>query len=193
MAQDPEKKLQHELDRLERYREEDALPEETVSALVEWAHALHPNEYESRNLEGESSEFAVGTVETYLREMRKFAERARPELLSVTPKEFNEEIDAMRSGENDDVKDGGLAKTTLAITQSAGRAFYEYFDFGDPTEVNVYGESSDPKHDEDDLFTESDIRALRDSVEGKRNRAILEMLLNTGQRISEFRGCGSKI
>lgn len=190
MAQDPEKKLQHELNRLDQYRDDDTLPKETVNALIEWAHALHPDseEFEYRNSGGESPDFAVGTVETYLREMRKFAERACPELLTVSPQEFNDEIDAMRKGGNDDVKDGGLAKTTLAITQSAGRAFYEYFDSGDPTEVIVYGESSNPKHDEDDLFTQDDIRALRESVEGKRNRAILEMLLNTGQRISAIQG-----
>lgn len=190
MAQDAAKKLQHELDRIRRYSEEGTLPEDTTEALLEWATALHPerNSHEYINQKGERSDFAIMTVGTYLREMRKVAERACPNLLELDAETFNEEIDAMNTGENPNVKAGGLAKTTLAVTQSAGRTFFWYFGIAHPKEVTVYKEKSDPKHDERDLFTREDVEALRTQVNGRRNRALLEMLLNTGQRISAIQG-----
>lgn len=190
MAQSPEKKLQHELERIERYGQNGTLPSDTTSALVEWSAALRPDigEYEYIDEEGEQKELAIQTVQSYLRGMRKFAERACPRLLDVSPGTFNEEIDAMEAGENPNVKDGGLAKTTLMVTQSAAQTFYWYFDLAHPDEVNVYGVRSASKHDEDDLFTREDVQALRANVEGTRNRAILEMFLNTGQRISAIQG-----
>ena len=190
MAQSPEKKLQHELARIEKYGQNGTLRNETTSALIEWGTALRPDvdEYEYINEEGEHHELSIHTVQTYLREMRKFAERACPNLLEISPGTFNAEIDAMESGENPHVKEGGLAKTTLMVTQSAAQTFYWYFDLAPPDEINVYGTPSEPRHDEEDLFTRKEIQALRTHVEGIRNRAILEMLLNTGQRISAIQG-----
>jgi integrase/recombinase XerD len=190
MAQSPQKKLQHELNRIEKYGENGKLPCKTTDALIEWSSALNPEDdnFEYANEKGESQEFAVLTVQTYLREMRKFAERACSDLLDVPPAEFNSEIDAMESGENPHVKDEGLAKQTLMVTQSAAQTFYWYFDLAHPDEIKVYGKPSNSKHDETDLFTRDEVQALRDSVEGARNRAILEMLLNTGQRISAIQG-----
>jgi integrase/recombinase XerD len=190
MAQSPEKKLQHELERIERYEEDGELPRETTSALLEWSSALRPdsNEYEYIDDNGAKRELAIQTVQSYLREMRKFAERARPELLKVPSSTFNDEIDAMHTGENPNVKEGGLAKTSLMVTQSAAQTFYWYFDLAHPDEINVYGARSASQHSEDDLFSRDDVLSLRESVEGPRNRAILEMLLNTGQRISAIQG-----
>jgi integrase len=190
MAQSPEKKLQHELNRIKTYGDEGELSRQTTNALLEWSSALRPDvdnhEYVDEN--GEKKELAVQTVQSYLREMRKFAERARPRLLEVTPSTFNDEIDAMETGENQHVKNDGLAKTTLMVTQSAAQTFYWYFDVAHPDEINVYGVRSASQHDEDDLFTREEVQALRANVEGTRNRALLEMFLNTGQRISAIQG-----
>jgi integrase len=120
--------------------------------------------------------------------MRKVAERAFPELLSVTPEQFNDEMEAMHEGTNPNVKDGGLAKTTLQVTQPAARCSFWYHDLGRPEEIHTFGTPSEPKHDEADLFTRDDVQALRDHVTDARNRAILEMLRNTGQRISAIQG-----
>lgn len=190
MAQSPEKKLQHETTRLERYSEDGSLPATTTSALLEWSRALRADtdRYEYIDKYGKKRELATLTVQTYLREMRKFAERSSPDLLAVTPQTFNAEIEAMESGENPYVKDGGLAKTTLMVIQSAAKSFYWYFDIADPDEINVYGARSGVTHGEKDMFTRRDVEALRSNVEGTRNRAILEMLLNTGQRISAIQG-----
>ena len=186
MAQGPVKKLNSERMRIERYGEDGTLPRETTEALLEWASALHPHEtdFEYVTPDGEPKTLAISTVQSYLRSMRKVAERALPDLLETNPATFNDEIEAMQTGENPNVKDGGLAKTTLGLTQSAARTFFWYFDLADPNEIETYGELSAPKHDEDDVFSREDVLALRAHVEGSRNRAILELLLNTGQRIS---------
>jgi len=190
MAQSLSDKFRHEIERISKYHETGALPEETTAALLEWATALDPSNssHEYVDANGDAREFAVGTAQSYLREMRKFAERARPRLLEVSPTQFNAEIDAMWRGDNDHVKQGGLSKTTLAVTQSAARSFFWYFDIADPEEIEVYGPSTEPKHDQADLLTSEDVRALRSEIQNERNRAILEMLLHTGQRISVIQG-----
>lgn len=186
MAQGPVKKLRSERNRIEQYGREGTLPRQTTDALLEWASALHPNENEHTFVwpDGEPGEFAIGSVETYLREMRKVAERAIPDLLDATPGAFNNAIDQMQAGENPNVQEGGLSKTTLGVTQAAARTFFWYFDIAHPNEIETYGVPSEPIHDEGDLLNSKDIRALREHVEGLRNRALLEMLLNTGQRIT---------
>ncbi|WP_458207329.1 tyrosine-type recombinase/integrase [Haladaptatus sp. NG-SE-30] len=190
MAQGPIKKLNSERTRIEQYGENGTLPRDTTDALLEWASALHPHEpeYEYVTPDDEPKTLAIATVQSYLRSMRKVAERALPNLLETDPDTFNDAIDAMQTGENPNVKAGGLAKTTLGITQSAARTFFWYFELAHPNEINAYGELATPKHDEDHLFSREDIQELRTHIEGRRNRALLELLLNTGQRISAIQG-----
>jgi len=190
MAQGPVKKLQSERARIERYGTDGTLPVETTEALLEWSSALHPEEETVQyvSTRGEETDHAIGTVETYLREMRKVAERTLPNLLEVDADQFNVAIEEMRTGENPSVKSGGLTKKTLSVTQSAARTFFWYHDVLDPDEVVTYTPAIKSGHDEADLFTREDVQALRTHVEGQRNRALLEMLLNTGQRISAIQG-----
>ena len=126
MAQGPVKKLNSERTRIEQYGENGTLPRETTDALLEWASALHPHEpeYEYVTQGDDCKTLAIATVQTYLRSMRKVAERALPNLLETEPDTFNDAIDAMQTGENPNVKAGGLAKSTLGITQSAARTFF---------------------------------------------------------------------
>lgn len=190
MAQGPVKKLSSERTRIERYGEDGTLPRETTDALLEWASALHPHEsdFEYVTPSGKPKTLAISSVQSYLRSMRKVARRALPNLMDVDPDKFDDAIDAMQTGENPNVKDGGLAKTTLGVTQSAARTFFWYFEIAHPDEIKSYGEPANTKHDEDDVFSPEDVQALRAHVEGTRNRALLELLLNTGQRISAIQG-----
>jgi len=183
-------KLNSERTRIEQYGDDRTLPRETTNALLEWASALHPHEPEFEYVapDGEQRDFAISTVQSYLRAMRKVAERALPNLLDVSAKTFNDTINAMHTGENPNVKDGGLAKTTLAITQSAAQTFFWYFGLVHPKQINVYQKSKEPKHDEFDLFSREDVKALRANVDRLRDRVLLELLLNTGQRISAIQG-----
>lgn len=112
MAQGPVKKLKSERQRIRRYEANGTLPGRTTSALLEWSTAMHPGESEFQYIgpDGVQNEFAISTVQGYLREMRKVAERAFPDLLSVDPDAFNEEMDAMNVGNNPNVQEGGLKK-----------------------------------------------------------------------------------
>ncbi|MBX0296255.1 tyrosine-type recombinase/integrase [Halomicroarcula sp. F27] len=190
MAQGPVRKLRSERARLERYGADGKLPRETTEALLEWSSALHPEESEATYVtpDGEAKTFAVSTVQTYLRSIRKVAVRAIPDLCSLDPSEFNDAMDAMHTGENPHVKDCGLAKRTLAIAQSAARTFVWYFDIASPAEITVYSEQPKSGHDDSEVFLRRDVQALRQHVDGPRNRALLELLLNTGQRISAIQG-----
>jgi len=189
MAQGPVKKLNSERTRIEQYGDDGTLPRETTDALLEWSTALHPHEpeFEYVTPDGESETFAIATVEAYLREMRKVAERVSPELLQLDAETFNDAMDAIRTGSNPNVREGGLARNTIIVTQSAGRTFFWYFQITHPDEITVYGKR-DTTYDDADLFSREDVQALRENVEGPRNRALLELLLNTGQRISAIQG-----
>jgi integrase len=77
---------------------------------------------------------------------------------------------------------------TLIGYQCGAQAFYRYHDLGiDPDDIHVYNDTSEPRHDERDMFTEEDVEALRracgESQLPTRNRALLELLIFTGQRI----------
>ncbi len=190
MAQGPVKKLNSERTRIRQYGEDGTLPEETTDALPEWASALHPRESEFEYItpSGEPDTFAIATVESYLREMRKVAQRVSPDLLQLDAEQFNQAMDGIHAGLNPNIKEGGLARATVIVTQSAGRSFFWYWGIAHPDEITVYGNSSGAAYDEENLFSRQDIQALRTQVEGARNRALLELLLNTGQRISAIQG-----
>jgi len=97
---------------------------------------------------------------------RTVAERALPELLAVEPAQFNAEMQAMNDGTNPNVETGGLAKTTLLTTHSAVRTFFWCHDICSPDELITFGQRSEPKHDETDLFTRADVQALTERTVG---------------------------
>jgi len=88
------------------------------------------------------------------------------------------------SGNNPHIKDGGYADSTVRLYQSALRSFYSYHEDlnVDPEEITLVSQP-DSKVDERDMFTSDEIESLRQSCPNARDRALLELLINTGQRI----------
>jgi len=88
------------------------------------------------------------------------------------------------SGDNPHIKDNGYANATVRLYQSALRSFYKYHsDLDvDPEQITIV-DPSDSKVDERDMFTSEEVNDLREACNNPRDRCLLELLINTGQRI----------
>lgn len=153
-------------------------------ALLEYADALDDQKvrHKYRDADGNVKTLKPRTIDRYLSNLRICVE-AGFDLLDTTADEFNDFMDHF----HDDV---GKSKATLATYQAAGESFHRYHDdLGVKTEaIEYFTPDTTPKHDEMDMFTEEEVQALRQACgETKwvhRNRALLELLIFTGQRIS---------
>lgn len=182
MATTPRDRLNREKNKVESLAEDGTISEECKDALLEYADALDSDKvrHKYRDAEGETKEYAARSVERYLQCLRICGESGF-DLLDTTAEEFNDLIDRMHD-------DKGKSKVTLSGYQVAAEKFYRYHNLGvDPAEINIYKERSEPRYDETDMFTEEEVEALRNACgETKntmRNRALLELLIFTGQRI----------
>lgn len=138
-----------------------------------------------------------GTLRTYADALKRVCELSDFELDTATADEINRFCRQLRRGSVDGytvdgyreingVKDDGLAKSTIASNyQQTLRKFYEYHDDlnvdRDDIALYDYGGTS---VDERDIFDAEDIKAIRDACDNDRDRALVDLLLYTGQRIS---------
>lgn len=183
MATTPRDRLDRELEKVRNHADGGNITADCRDRLLEYADALDDetisNKYRDRN--GNVKTMSARTVEAYLRNLRIVAVGGF-DLLDCDADAVNDEMDRIHDHED-------KSKSTLAAYQSAAQAFYRYHDdLGvDADDINIFSEKSDPKHDERDMFEESDVRALRracgQSGMPVRNRALLELLIFTGQRI----------
>lgn len=116
------------------------------------------------------------------------------DLTECTAADLNQLANERFSGQHPDVKDGGLAQNTIHQNQVAWRSyarFHQNHDEGDainldPDEIMLV-DREDTKVDERDMFEPAEIEVMRDVCENKRDRAILDTLIYTGQRINVLR------
>jgi len=126
-----------------------------------------------------------GTLAQYAYRLKRIADIADFELTDTNPENINVFCNEMKQGRIDSVKDDGLTDGTVANYQKSLRKFYEYHDnFGiDKDEIILYKDDSGSV-DERDIFDKEDIKALQDACKHPRDRALVDLLLYTGQRLS---------
>lgn len=105
-------------------------------------------------------------------------------LTTATTADINAHMEELLTGENPHIKDDGFSKNTVSIYQSALRTFYKFHDDLDvePTDI-VITQPNDTSVDETQLFDADDVRALRNATTNSRDDCLIELLLNTGQRV----------
>jgi integrase len=183
MATTPRDRVNNEKERIRSLPDEGHCSADVTDALLEFGEALDSekvrHKYHDKN--GNVKTLKPRSIDRYLSCMRICVKEGL-DPFDTTAEEFNALMDRMHDVD-------GKAKTTVQGYQAAGEAFFRYHDqLGvDPGDINHYGEKSEPRHDERDMFTPEDIEALRQACAEtdmtNRNRALLELLIFTGQRI----------
>lgn len=179
----PRELLDRQLRRLDRLVDDGEIDPAVSRRLEHFADALDDRTTRRKYHDGRGNlkTLEPGTIASYVKNLRISVEKGFP-LLDTDAAAFNAFID----GRHDD---DGLTKGTLCGYQSAARAFYRYHDdLGvDPEAITTYKPDKTPRHDEQDMFTEAEVDRLRQACDNPRDRALLELLIYTGQRITALR------
>lgn len=185
MATTPRERLARERDRLDRLADEGTISTECHAALTEWATALDDQTVSEKYIteDGETVTNKPRTIEGYLRSLR----------ITITDTDWDplaDDVDGFNDAMDHFHDEAGKSKATLATYQAAAESFYGYHrDLGvDPADIVNFTPDSSPRHDETDMFDEAEVDALRracgETQNPLRNRALLELLIFTGQRIT---------
>lgn len=116
------------------------------------------------------------------------------DLTTCSARELNQLANEQLSGSCDWVKDEGLSQNTVHQNQIAWRSFSRFHKNHpqgtnikvDPDEI-ILVDRDETKVDERDMFESEEIEAMRQATQNKRDRALLEMLIYTGQRHNALR------
>jgi integrase len=183
VTDDPDHRYQSALERLENAD----IAQEDEDRITEFLDAIDPD-VNTTNFTGENGNRetkSYGTLAAYAQALKRVCELSETRLTDFeNAKEVNELFQGFRLGNHPNVKDDGYGKSTLGQWESATTKFFQYHsDFGvDPNEIVI----DDPPTTEVDgrtTYTHEEVQAMRDAVTNARDRAMLELLLNTGQRI----------
>lgn len=107
---------------------------------------------------------------------------------------LNRFADQRLRGDHETVDADGLSQNTIHQNQVAWRAFYRFHQnhpdghnvTADPDDI-VLVDRSETTVDERDMFDPDEIEAMRRACQNRRDRALLEMLIYTGQRHNALR------
>lgn len=115
-------------------------------------------------------------------------------LCDCSVSELNRFADKRLRGDHETVDADGLSQNTIHQNQVAWRAFYRFHaNHPDGHGVNVDPDDivlvdrDETKVDERDMFDPDEIEAMRRACANRRDRALLEMLIYTGQRHNALR------
>lgn len=115
-------------------------------------------------------------------------------LLSCTARDLNQIAQGRLNGTHHSVSSDGITQNTVHQNQVAWRSFYQFHDHhhrGFETAVDagkiILAERDNNSVDERDIFDAEDIQAMREACRNKRDRAVLELLVYTGQRHNALR------
>lgn len=181
----PRNRFEAELDRLERAQESgDVLPGD-ANAIREVAKALDAeNPAYVFQPNGKTETKSNGTLDNYTKRLRLAATAIEGSLLDLDTEAVNELMESFLEGTNGVAPEDGNSPNSVGTYQSAMKAFYRYHEGHDvnPDEIPVFVDNSTAP-DEREMFTVEEVQAMRDVITEPRERAVFELLANTGQRI----------
>lgn len=166
----------------------DDVAEADKVAIGEFLDAIDPEQltHTFTNDDGENETKSTNTLRTYVYGLKRVAEVSDTPLVELTTDDVNELMGGLRDGSIDhpNVKDSGYSKSYLKPWQAALRGFYRYHDNQEvePNGIVIFTQDA-TSVDERDMYTREDVEALRNAVENARDKCMLELFLNTGQRI----------
>ena len=128
------------------------------------------------------------TLRNYTDRLRRLGVAADSPLVEYDADDWSVLLRSFEIGEVEGVKDEGISHNAVRTYQTAIRSFLNVHDDleADADDIKMYS-PEETTVDEQDMFTSEEIQALRDATDSPRNRAFLEMLINTGQRLNALR------
>lgn len=168
----PELKAEQERERIARAVESGDMAERDGDLLLEFLDAIDPDDYNTQPqpLDGTKS---YSTIYAYGQNMRLLAKAADTPLAELTAAGLNDVFSGM------DVK-----QNTVSQRQAAARMFYRYHaGLGvDPELITIDRPERSPVQPRD-LYVRDEIDAIHEAIEHSRDRAMIDLMLYTGQRI----------
>lgn len=183
VTDDPDHRYQGALDRLEKAD----ISEADKELIRDFLDAIDPEvtTVNFTNEQGERETKTYGTLAAYCQSLKRVCELSDQSLSDFEDVEdINRLFDEFQRGTHPNVKDDGYGKSTLGQWQSAMTKFYQHHTQFEIDGSDIVVKTRDGTTvDERDMFTPEEIEEMRDAVTNDRDRCILELLLNTGQRI----------
>jgi site-specific recombinase XerD len=166
-------------------------------AILDFHHAYNPDSFhieppmKQQGTEREPSH-TVSSQLQYISVLHRTAQWV--DLIEATARDLNLIAQQRKTGKHDSTKDDGLSTNTIHADQTSWRTFYRFHDQHpegaatnvDPDDI-VLVDRDTSSVDERDMFDSDEIKALREATQNKRDRALLEFLIFTGQRHNALR------
>ena len=183
MATSPRQQYEKERDRLTDAHDEGRISTADHDAILECLDGRDETAL-AQPSRGVKTTDSGHSLRSYTNTLHKVAERLDGDLTDADADDVNQLMSDHLTGRHPDVKDDGLAESTLSSYQGILRTFFQYHDdLGvDPTDVEVMNPGRTPV-DEHKIFDPDEVEDMRAEVDNPRDRALFELLVNTGQRI----------
>jgi integrase len=153
---------------------------EESQAILEFLDSADP---ECAIINGDS--MSDGTLARYAYTLKRVPELADFDLTDTSAYQINKLMDDIRRGNLDGVKEGGLTSGSVRNHQSTIRKFYKYHQDleVDVDEIMLF-EPNSSSVDERDILTRDEFNRIRRAAQHPRDKALVELLGYTGQRIT---------
>ncbi|GAA0475008.1 site-specific integrase (plasmid) [Halococcus dombrowskii] len=183
MDRNPGHQIELERENLRELANEGEISTECCDILLEYADAVDRTKARHQIIDedGNAVSLSLNTAKRYVANTRIHATHGI-DFSDTSADEVNDVLIWMHD-------EAGKSDSTLATYVGALKLLFEFRDLGvEPENLRTFSSDSSPRHDQTDLFDDSDIQALRQAAEEtrfpKRDRAFLELLIFTGQRVT---------
>jgi integrase/recombinase XerD len=171
--------------------------EETKDAILTFLDAYNPDNFHLKppilkNADQREDTLSTSSRLAYASTLHRTAKSL--DLTECTTSQLNRHATNRLNGTHESVDDDGVSENTVHQNQVAWRSFARFHNVHrdgsdiniDPDEIHLI-ERSDSHVDERDMFNSEEIEAMRTACRNKRDRALLELLIFTGQRHNALR------
>ena len=184
MARSSRSRYETERQAIQERGRDGRISEPEAEAIVEFLDAKDPETIAVNDPVDDSTK-SDSTLKNYAFDLKRLAELTEFDLTDTTADELNAFMDQLRAGTVEGVKDEGLSAGSIKNYQGTLRKFYEYHtEFAIEKQAITLLNPDSSSVDERDIFEKEDIQALRNATQHPRDKALIDMLLYTGQRLS---------